>query len=73
MSGGLAPDLRYIEAEEYGDELFMERYRKGYTQNGITKMPAFGDLLGQKTAWAIRTYVETRPDTMARWMITRGT
>lgn len=62
VSGGLAPDLRYLEAEEYGDEWFMERYIHGYTQNGITKMPAFGDLLGQKAAWAIRLYVETRPD-----------
>ena len=34
----------------------------GYTQNGITKMPAFGELLGQEAAWAIRTYIETRPD-----------
>lgn len=25
-------------------------------------MPAFGELLGQKAAWAIRTYIETRPD-----------
>lgn len=39
----------------------MERYIYGYTQNGITKMPAFGDLLGQKAAWAIRLYIETRP------------
>ncbi len=62
VSGGLAPDLRYLEAEEYGDEWFMERFQTGYTQNGITKMPAFGELLGQKAAWAIRTYVETRPD-----------
>ncbi|WP_299392841.1 cytochrome c-550 PedF [Pelagibius sp.] len=62
VSGGLAPDLRYLEAEEYGDEWYMERFRNGYTQNGITKMPAFGDLLGQKAAWAIRTYIETRPD-----------
>ncbi|MQQ08817.1 cytochrome c-550 PedF [Epibacterium sp. SM1979] len=62
VSGGLAPDLRYLEAEEYGDEWYMERFRTGYTQNGITKMPAFGDLLGQKAAWAIRTYIETRPD-----------
>ncbi|MEL6680660.1 MAG: cytochrome c-550 PedF, partial [Pseudomonadota bacterium] len=54
--------LRYLEAEEYGDEWFVERYRHGYTQNGITKMPAFGELLGQKAAWAIRLYVETRPD-----------
>lgn len=62
VSGGLAPDLRFLEAEEYGDEWFMERFRTGYTQNGITKMPAFGELLGQDAAWAIRTYVETRPD-----------
>ncbi|WP_422366867.1 cytochrome c-550 PedF [Pelagibius sp.] len=62
ISGGLAPDLRFLEAEEYGDEWYVERFRSGYTQNGITKMPAFGDLLGQKAAWAIRTYLETRPD-----------
>ncbi len=62
VSGGLAPDLRYLEAEEMGDEWFIERFRTGYTQNGITKMPAFGELLGQKAAWAIRTYIETRPD-----------
>ncbi len=62
ISGGLAPDLRFLEAEEYGDEWYVERFRDGYTQNGITKMPAFGELLGQKAAWAIRTYIETRPD-----------
>lgn len=62
ISGGLAPDLRFLEAEEYGDEWYMERFIHGYTQNGITKMPAFGDLLGQKAAWAIRTYIEARPD-----------
>lgn len=62
VSGGLAPDLRFLEAEEAGDEWFMERFRHGYTQDGTTKMPAFGDILGQKAAWAIRTYVETRPE-----------
>ncbi len=62
VSGGLAPDLRILEADSSGDEWYLERYRNGYTQNGITKMPAFGDLLGQEAAWAIRTYVETRPD-----------
>lgn len=62
ISGGLAPDLRYLEAAEYGDEWYVERFVHGYTQNGITKMPAFGELLGQKAAWAIRTYIETRPD-----------
>lgn len=63
ISGGLAPDLRFLEAEEYGDEWYMERFRVGYTQNGTTKMPAFEDVLGQKAGWAIRTYIETRPDT----------
>ncbi len=63
VSGGLAPDVRMLEAEEYGDEWYVERFREGYTQNGITKMPAFGELLGQDAAWAIRTYIETRPDT----------
>ena len=62
VSGGLAPDLRYLEAEEYGDEWFLERFRHGYTQDGTTKMPAFEGVLDQKAAWAIRTYVETRPE-----------
>ncbi|WP_193141397.1 MULTISPECIES: cytochrome c-550 PedF [unclassified Meridianimarinicoccus] len=62
ISGGLAPDLRFLEAEEYGDEWYVERFQFGYTQNGTTKMPAFGELLGQKAAWAIRTFIETRPD-----------
>ncbi|MFN3578163.1 MAG: cytochrome c-550 PedF [Tabrizicola sp.] len=62
VSGGLAPDLRFLEAAEYGDEWFAERFQHGYTQDGITKMPAFGEILGQKAAWAIRTYIETRPE-----------
>jgi len=62
VSGGLAPDLRYLEAEEYGDEWFVERFQHGFTQNGTTKMPAFGEVLGQKAGWAIRTYIETRPE-----------
>jgi len=49
VSGGLAPDLRYLEANFDGDEWYVE-------------LPAFGELLGQDAAWAIRTYVETRPD-----------
>ena len=62
VSGGLAPDLRFLEAEEYGDEWFVERFRLGYTQDGVTKMPGFEGVLDQKAAWAIRTYIETRPE-----------
>lgn len=65
VSGGLAPDLRFLEAEEYGDEWYAERFRAGMTQNGTTKMPAFEEQLGQDAAWAIRTYIETRPDSDA--------
>ncbi len=63
VSGGVAPDLRYLSADADSDEWYLERYRNGRTQNGVTKMPAYGDLLGQEAAWAIRTYLETRPDT----------
>nr|WP_189634864.1 cytochrome c-550 PedF [Gemmobacter lanyuensis] len=62
VSGGLAPDLRFLEAAEYGDEWFVERFQHGYTQDGTTKMPAFGEVLGQKAGWAIRTYIETRAE-----------
>lgn len=62
VSGGLAPDLRFLEASDYGDEWFAERFQHGYTQDGTTKMPAFGEVLGQKAGWAIRTYIETRPE-----------
>lgn len=62
ISGGLAPDLRYLSADDDGDSWFVERFQHGYTQNGTTKMPAFGPILGQKAGWAIRTYIETRPD-----------
>ena len=62
ISGGIAPDLRYLDEDEFGDEWFLERFRGGYTQNGITKMPAFGDLLGQEAAWAIRTYIDAQPE-----------
>lgn len=62
VSGGLAPDLRFLEASDYGDEWYVERFINGMTQDGVTKMPAFGEVLGQKAAWAIRTYVETRPE-----------
>lgn len=61
ISGGIAPDLRMLEDGEFGDEWFMERVRKGYSQNGAYKMPPFEELLSQEAMWAIRSYTETRP------------
>ncbi len=61
ISGGIAPDLRVLEDGVLGDEWFMERVRKGYSQNGAYKMPPFQDLMNQQAMWAIRSYVESQP------------
>lgn len=61
ISGGLAPDLRYLEEGKFGDEWFLERMRNGYTQNEVTKMPKFEGIFSQEAMWAIRTYIESRP------------
>ncbi len=62
ISGGLAPDLRYLEKGQPGDEWFMERIRHGATINGVTKMPAFEGVLSQEAMWAIRAFVESKFD-----------
>ena len=59
-SGGIAPDLRYLDKGEDGDAWFINRIRHGYTQNGLTKMPAFEGILSQDAMWAIRTYLDSR-------------
>lgn len=59
ISGGIAPDLRYLELGASGDEWFIERYRNGSSHDGKVYMPPFGDVLGQKAGWAIRSYIET--------------
>ena len=61
ISGGVAPDLRVLEDGILGDEWYLERVRKGYSQNGAYKMPPFQDLLSQEAIWAIRSYIEIQP------------
>lgn len=61
ISGGIAPDVRLLEDGILGDEWFMERVRKGYSQNGAYKMPPFETLLSQEAMWAIRSYTESQP------------
>ena len=58
--GAIAPDLRYLEQGESGDQWFAERYRHGSSHDGKVYMPPFGDVLGQKTGWAIRAWLETK-------------
>jgi len=62
ISGGTAPDLRYLEKDQGGDEWFINRVRNGYYQNGITKMPKFEGLIPQEAMWAIRAFVNIRPE-----------
>ncbi|MGH1405482.1 MAG: cytochrome c-550 PedF [Rhodomicrobiaceae bacterium] len=62
VSGGTAPDLRYLEKDAYGDEWFISRVRKGYHQNGTTKMPKFEGLMPQEAMWALRAYINIRPE-----------
>lgn len=60
QSGGIAPDLRYLEPGESGDQWFAERFRHGASRDGKVYMPPFGDVLGQKAGWAIRAWLETK-------------
>ena len=62
VSGGLAPDLRYLEEDADGDEWYMDRVRRGAHQGGVTKMPGYEGLISQEAMWAIRTYIDSRPD-----------
>lgn len=59
-SGGIAPDLRYLETGESGDQWFVERFQHGSSHDGKVYMPPFGEVLGQKAGWAIRSWLETK-------------
>ncbi|MEE4154228.1 MAG: cytochrome c-550 PedF [Erythrobacter sp.] len=63
LSGGIAPDLRYLEVGAEGDSWYIYRFKEGSSHEGRVYMPAFGQDLGQKAGWAIRAYLETQiPD-----------
>lgn len=59
VSGGIAPDLRYLPVGDEGDEVFMPRIRKGAVRDGRVYMPPFEGTLSQEAMWAIRTWLET--------------
>ena len=65
VSGGIAPDLRKLEPDDFGDEWYVERVRNGAIRNDITYMPKFAEPdgpLSQEALWAIRCYLETLYD-----------
>ena len=59
ISGGIAPDLRYLPLGDEGDEVFLQRIRKGAVRDGRVYMPPFEGTLSQEAMWAIRTWLET--------------
>jgi cytochrome c-550 PedF len=60
ISGGIAPDLRYLEPGIDGDEWFKERVINGAVRDGAVYMPKMADFLSQEALWAIRTYLESK-------------
>lgn len=74
VSGGIAPDLRKLEADcsslrveakklacvKEANQHFATTVRRGKTQNGVYKMPPFEGILTQEAVWAIKAYLETR-------------
>lgn len=59
VSGGIAPDLRFLEHDDYMDEFFIGKVRNGVTRNGAVYMPPFEGILSQEAMWAIRAWLET--------------
>lgn len=60
ISGGIAPDLRYLPEGIEGDEWFVERVRNGSVRDGRVYMPKFEGVLSQEALWTIRAYLDTK-------------
>jgi len=59
ISGGIAPDLRYMAPDLENDEWYVYRVTEGAIRNGITYMPKMTEYLSQEALWSIRAYLET--------------
>jgi cytochrome c-550 PedF len=62
ISGGIAPDLRYLEEDVDGDGWFKERVTMGAVRDGKVYMPSFSGVISQEGLWAIRTYIDSREE-----------
>lgn len=60
ISGGIAPDLRYLETGIEGDEWYKYRVVNGAVRDGRVYMPKMAEHLSQEALWAIRAWLETR-------------
>jgi cytochrome c-550 PedF len=59
ISGGIAPDLRYLPEGKEGDEIFVMRVRNGAVRGGRVYMPKYEGILSQEALWSIRAYLDT--------------
>jgi cytochrome c-550 PedF len=59
VSGGIAPDLRYLPEGKEGDEIYVMRVRQGAVRDGRVYMPKYEGILSQEALWTIRTYLDT--------------
>jgi cytochrome c-550 PedF len=59
VSGGIAPDLRYLPKGDEGDEIYVLRVRTGSSRDGRVYMPPFEGILSQEALWAIRAWLES--------------
>jgi cytochrome c-550 PedF len=59
VSGGLAPDLRYLEKGEEGDKVYLQVTRSGVYRDGRTLMPKYEGVVSQEGMWTIRAWLET--------------
>ena len=59
ISGGIAPDLRYLPVGAEGDDWFKTRVRNGATRDGRVYMPKFEGVLSQEGLWTIRSWLDT--------------
>ena len=60
ISGGIAPDLRYVPLGQEGDDIFKDHVENGVQRNGTTMMPKFAGLLPQETLWAVRAFMVSK-------------
>lgn len=59
ISGGIAPDLRFLPVGAEGDEIFVMRVRNGAVRGGRVYMPKFEGILSQEALWTIRSWLDT--------------
>jgi cytochrome c-550 PedF len=59
VSGGLAPDLRFMAKGDEGDKDYLPPVRRGVARDGRVMMPKYEGVMSQDAMWAIRAWLES--------------